>query len=317
MEGSVTLGRWTLRITGKVKDVTEAAKALKDSVGGRLPARRVLVEEGRIVDLSQPAAWDAKLALDGLGIECTIEEQPAQVVETLPPEVESGPDLDEKVEAVKALAARFVAIPEGEIDPETGLPNTDRLKGWLEIAEAETDVVLLVATATLLVAGGAPEHLVNVVIDRVRVLQRPQPGETRVLYEGTAELEVELNDHEQIEASRELAKLAREKARTDAEMKSVGKRFKARIELLDESIEEQLDIIEKGKATRNVRTRTELDYGTAMVRTIRLDTMAIISERKASENEVQVPLPFGGKEPEEAPEEADDDWSEEAPPFEE
>jgi hypothetical protein len=286
------------RVTWSVTDAVKVESHLKCAMTGNKKDRMAVATTG-VIELYDPEdAGSLHLALDGAGIVHTFREvEDAPVVgETTEPDPEV---IDLKAERVKALAAKLAAIPYGD----------DAVKGWLEACEAEQDVVILVAAGAILAQAEAPTHLLAILEDRVRVLQRPGPGETRVLSEGERELDVVLSDEEVGKAGLDAANTYTDIERMENTQKEVAKLWKSRIEVARDSLKTLLQTVASRKATRKVRVLEVLDYGTNKIRTIRADTNEVLSERDARMEELQLPIPFPSKD--EPPEEDEDEGGEE------
>jgi len=262
-----------VRFVWSVTDAAKVKRCLRHVTGDAKERQRVAVSCGiEIEDAEISGAF--RLALDEAGVYVEVRE----IEEELPPE---AGDLDVSA-AAGDLYDILMAIPD----------DADRVKVWLDACEAAGDPAVLDLVVEQLRADACPTHLLAIVEDRARALKRPGPGETRVLEERTADLDVQLSEEEILDRY-EKGSATLESADTLAETaKQVSASWKARIQVAKDEGRRLLGEARSGKAIQPVEVRDVLDYGTGRVLTVRMDTGVAIAEREARHEELQLPLLF-------------------------
>jgi hypothetical protein len=106
-------------------------------------------------------------------------------------------------------------------------------------------------------------------------------------------LPVQLTEAELAERGVRLASLTNQHSAVEAQKKEAMAGYKRRLDALAGEIEEVAGVLTSKTEDRDVDCETTHHYATGLVRTVRLDTGEVVSERAMNDAERQRALPFG------------------------
>lgn len=283
-------------------DMGPAVKALKRTMKGTAKERIAMVVAGEILNIDANTASGVVLDLDSVGIKVQLEEirdepepEPVkldpdvtaeQIADRIVAEDEAGPMADPQADPLDEKAARVVELVTRLLTLEADSPEA-RLKAWLEVAEAETDPVILAAVAVKVGEAGVDAVLGQVICDRIAVIQRaPEtaPGGPVVVGEWKKQLQCPLSDTEIAHVMREVSPLRRALVDKLEGLTRQVKACKADIE----TCLRRYDLAGEGVEERPVQGRSIL-VGDE-VHEIRDDTGEVVERRPPTDAERQVLL---------------------------